>query len=68
MDLHGVAEKGLVLLGLVQTALRFLGYTLMNVLSLFLLPRLRRRWSMFGYLLIWHLRGMPVSMCLPRYP
>ncbi len=66
MHLDGIRAKGLVVLGLGQTAVRLSGYTLMNLLTLFLAGRLRRRWLMFGYLFLWHLRGQPVSMCLPR--
>jgi GT2 family glycosyltransferase len=64
--LRGANVIGMVLLGLLQTGFRFLGYTLLNLLTLFLVGRLRRRWLIFGYLLVWHLRGMPVSMGLPR--
>jgi hypothetical protein len=55
-----------VLLGLLQTVFRFAGYTVMNLLSVFAAGRLRRRWIMFSYLLLWHLRGMPLSMGLTR--
>ncbi len=56
----------LVLLGLTQTSVRFTGYTILNLLSLFCAPRLRRRWTLFAYLMLWHLRGMPLSMGLTR--
>ncbi len=59
-------SKAVVTLGLVQTAFRFTGYTIMNLLSLFSIGRLRRRWLLFSYVLLWHLRGMPLSMGLPR--
>lgn len=65
-DLGPFGAKCLVLLGLAQTAFRFAGYTAMNLLTLFAVRRLRRRWFMFCYLLAWHFRGMPVSMGLPR--
>ena len=55
-----------VLLGFIQVAYQLSVYTIMNVLTLFSAPRLRRRWGMFGYLFIWHLRGCPASMGLPR--
>ena len=66
LDLRGICRSGPFLLGLAQVSLQFLGYLLLNVLTLFLAGRLRRRWLMFGYLLLWHLRGMPISMGLPR--
>jgi GT2 family glycosyltransferase len=66
LHLQGVKAGGVILLGFMQTMLRFAGYTLINVLTLFSLGRPRRRWRMFGYLLVWHLRGLPVSMGLPR--
>jgi GT2 family glycosyltransferase len=66
LHLQGVKARGLILLGFMQIMLRFTGYTLMNVLTLFSFGRLRRRWRMFGYLIVWHLRGLPVSMGLPR--
>jgi GT2 family glycosyltransferase len=66
LHLSGGRVKGLVALGLAQTTMRLSGYTLMNLLTLFMAGRLRRRWLMFGYLFLWHLRGQPVSMCLPR--
>jgi GT2 family glycosyltransferase len=56
----------LAALGTLQTVFRFTGYTMMNIATLFLAPRLRRRWVMFGYLLLWHARGLPDSMGLPR--
>lgn len=56
----------LAALGALQALLRFTGYTLINMTTLFLAPRLRRRWVMFGYLLLWHARGLPDSMGLPR--
>lgn len=51
-------------LGAVQLFLRFIGYLVANLLVLFSLPRLRNRFMIFGYLLLWHLRGLPDSMCL----
>jgi GT2 family glycosyltransferase len=63
---RGVPAAVVVGLGFFQTTFRFLGYTILNLLSLFLAGRLRRRWMMFGYLFLWHVRGMPVSMGLPR--
>jgi len=64
--LQGGKALGLVLLGFMQTTIRLTGYTIMNVMTLFSLGRLRRRWLMFGYLFVWHLRGLPVAMGLPR--
>jgi GT2 family glycosyltransferase len=60
------AWNGLLLLGIVQTAYNFIIYTLLNVLTLFSVDRLRRRWQMFAYLLVWHIKGRPVSMGIPR--
>ncbi len=56
----------LIALGAAQTTCRFAGYSLVNLFTLFLAPRLRRRWGMFGYLLLWHARGLPDSMGLSR--
>jgi len=63
---RNVPAAAIVGLGFVQTLVRFAGYLVLNVLTLFLAGRLRRRWVMFGYLLLWHIRGLPVSMGLPR--
>jgi len=66
MDLSRVAWYGLLLLGVSQNLYQFLVYTLLNLVTLFSLKRLRRRWIMFSYLLVWHMRGRPVSMGIPR--
>ncbi len=66
LRLKGLSAKVLVLLGLAQITIRFSGYSVLNLLSFFTQRRLRRRCFMFGYLLVWHLRGLPVSMGLPR--
>lgn len=66
LKLSALGAKGLVALGFLLNAYRFLGYTVLNALTLFALRRLRARWLMFGYLLLWHLRGRPESMGLPR--
>ncbi len=66
LGLSPFRTTAMMVLGLVQTAFRFTGYTVMNLLSVFAIGRLRRRWLMFSYLLLWHLRGMPLSMGLPR--
>ncbi len=57
---------GLLMLGIVQTAYQLLVYSILNVITLFSFKRLRRRWHMFAYLLVWHVRGRPVSMGIPR--
>jgi GT2 family glycosyltransferase len=57
---------GLLMLGIAQTAYQLLIYTILNVITLFSFKRLRRRWYMFAYLLVWHMRGRPVSMGIPR--
>jgi GT2 family glycosyltransferase len=61
-----LAWYGLLLLGFGQNLYQFLVYTLLNLVTLFSLKRLRRRWFMFSYLLVWHVRGRPVSMGIPR--
>ncbi len=66
LGLAAFGKAALFMLGLTQVMYRFAGYTVLNVLSLFSLGRLRRRWALFAYLLLWHLRGLPVSLCLPR--
>lgn len=52
--------------GCLQVAVRSLGYLAVNMLTVFTLPRLRNRLRIFSYLVLWHLRGFPESMCLPR--
>ena len=66
MDLSRVAWYGLLLLGVSQNLYQFLVYTLLNLVTLFSMKRLRKRWFMFSYLLVWHMRGRPVSMGIPR--
>ncbi len=66
LDLSPAAWRGLLLLGFVQNAYQFLVYSLLNLVTFFSLKRLRRRWHMFAYLLVWHARGRPVSMGMPR--
>ncbi len=65
----GLGPVGMGLLhaaGFLQVLYRFLGYASMNILTVFLLRRLRNRLKIFGYLVLWHLRGFPLDMCLPR--
>jgi len=57
---------GLHVLGILQNTWQFSIYTLLNVSVLFTVRRHRRRWLMFAYLLVWHVRGLPVSMGIPR--
>ena len=66
MDLSQAAWYGLLLLGFVQNAYQVLVYTVLNLLTLGTAKRLRRRWFLFGYLLIWHIKGRPASMGIPR--
>ena len=66
LKLSPLAWYGLLLLGFGQNLYQFLVYSLLNLITLFTLKRLRRRWFMFSYLLIWHLRGQPMSMGLQR--
>jgi len=68
LQLSSVAWYGLLLLGFGQNLYQFLVYTLLNLVTLFSLKRLRRRWCMFSYLLVWHMRGRPISMGIPRQP
>jgi hypothetical protein len=53
MDLSQGAWYGLLLCGVSQNLYQFLVYTLLNLVTLFSLKRLRRRWFMFSYLLAW---------------
>jgi GT2 family glycosyltransferase len=64
--LSGIGMFGLHALGLGQTLCHFCGYSALNGLTLFTVKRLRRRWLMFGYVILWHMRFFPTSMCLPR--
>jgi len=57
---------GVYALGFTQTLYHFIGHSVLNVLTVFSLKRLRKRWMMFGYVLLWHLRCFPTSMCLTR--
>ena len=66
MNLSHLAWYGLLLMGFVQNAYQVLVYTILNLLTLGMAKRLRRRWFMFGYLLIWHIKGRPASMGIPR--
>lgn len=66
LSLGPLARGMLTLAGSIQVAYHLAGYTLLNLATFFGIGRLRRRWSIFAYLLLWHLRGLPVSMCLPR--
>jgi GT2 family glycosyltransferase len=66
MHLSSCAWYGLLLMGLMQSAYQFLVYSLLNILTLFLFKRLRRRWQMFAYLLVWHMEGRPIAMGIPR--
>lgn len=53
-------------LGFIHLMYRLMGYLLMNIITFFSIRRLRNRLKIFGYLFLWHIRGMPVDMCLPR--
>lgn len=66
MRLGAVGMALLHATGFLQVLFHGAFHALMNILTLFLLPRLRNRLRMFGYLVLWHLRGLPESMCLPR--
>jgi GT2 family glycosyltransferase len=66
LHLSVLSWRGLLFLGIIQTAYHLLVYTFLNAITLFSFKRLRSRWHMFAYLLAWHLRGRPVSMGIPR--
>jgi GT2 family glycosyltransferase len=66
LQLSSAAWIGLLALGFMQNAYQFLLYSLLNLITLFSIKRLRRRWVMFAYLLLWHVRRRPVSMGIPR--
>ncbi len=66
LDLSPYAWYGLLLIGIIQNTYHFLVYTVLNLLTLFSLKRVRRRWYMFIYLLVWHARGRPISMGIAR--
>ena len=67
LKLSASARIGFLFLGIFQNAYQFLVYTLLNVPTFFMVGRLRRRWLMFAYLLVWHARGRPFSMGIPRH-
>lgn len=60
------ARYGLLFMGILQNVYQFMVYTLLNLLTLFAFRRMRRRWLMFAYLMVWHVRGRPVDMGIPR--
>lgn len=66
LKLSRLGTGALFLLGFIQVTYQLSSYTVMNILTLFCMGRLRRRWGIFAYLFLWHLRGRPESMCLPR--
>ncbi len=66
LHLSHISWFGLLFLGVAQTAYQLIVYSILNVITLCSFKRLRRRWFMFAYLLVWHLRGRPVSMGIPR--
>lgn len=66
LKLSGPSIAGLYASGFLLASFRFVGYTVLNMLALFSRTRLRQRWMMFGYILLWHVRGFPVTMGLPR--
>lgn len=65
-QMAGVAKGLLYTIGFIQAIYRFIGYMFINIFTLFSLPRLRNRLKVFGYVALWHIRRMPVAMCLPR--
>lgn len=65
----GLGAVGVFLLyglGFIHLIYRLTGYLFMNFITFFSILRLRNRLKIFGYLFLWHIRGMPVDMCLPR--
>lgn len=66
LRLSRIASSGLYFLGFLQSSYHLLEYTILNLITVFSLKRLRRRWLMFLYLLVWHIKGRPVSMGIPR--
>lgn len=66
LDLAPVSSMLVILIGMLQVAYHFIVYTLLGLVTLFTSRRLRRRWGIFSYLFLWHLRCRPISMCLPR--
>ncbi len=66
LDLSTAGWYALLLLGFSQNLYQFLIYTILNIATFFSLKRLLRRWRIFGYLLLWHIRGRPTTMGIPR--
>ena len=66
LALSRVGWYALLLLGFLQNVYHFLVYSVLNIFTLFVFKRMRKRWLMFSYLLVWHARGRPVSMGIPR--
>lgn len=66
LKLSSSARYGLLFMGILQNTYQFIVYTLLNFPVFFMVRRLRKRWFMFAYLLVWHLRGLPVTMGIPR--
>lgn len=60
------AVFGMHLAGFISVAGHLVEYTVLNVFVLFALKRLRNRFLMFWGLTVWHLRGFPTTMGLPR--
>ncbi len=65
-DLLGGASRILLPAGIFLNIYKFVNYSILNMMTFFMLKRLRKRWRMFAYLLVWHIKGRPVSMCIPR--
>ena len=57
---------GLYVMGFSACFFHLVEYTLLNALGLFSIKRLRNRFLLFLNLSLWHLRGFPASMGLPR--
>ena len=66
LQLSSTEWLGLLMLGFIQNTYQFMLYSLLNLITMFSLERLRKRWCMFAYLLAWHVRCRPVSMGIPR--
>lgn len=66
LALSPLAWGMLLMIGSLHNLYHFLLYGLLNLATIFSIKRLRKRWVMFAYLLLWHARGRPVSMGIPR--
>jgi len=66
LNLSAFSYAALLIAGGLSSTFHLLEYSVLNMLTCFTRRNLRDRWYMFGYLLVWHVRGLPDSLCLPR--